>query len=394
MKMLVRYTPSPSNRESIPQTINWDTESLLRLGHPSRFVLEKRGAEVIVHDFGTPAGSKLKLPKIALNDSNYGKVIPLGNAGKNGAAELVLTPAAKVPGINWELVKSAKILPLLEVPKTTQEDTLYKKLNQRIGAGAAILLLLILLWPKGEEPKVEEELVPEKYAKLILTKPKPLKQPAAGSVSQSSAQVKAVARAFQSKSVRQNMQAILKGGLSKYSVMATGKSIQALSSTLQNQLNQTGAALQGKASDLLGANNVGAFKLGSETGYGAGGGLGVKGQGTGTASIGLAYGDATVEEGLTKEEVAKVIHAHMSEIRFCYESAIVADPTIAGKVMIDFKINAQGRVATAAVGESSLSSRQVQSCLVGKLRSWQFPQPRGGVNVAVSYPFIFKALSR
>jgi outer membrane biosynthesis protein TonB len=84
----------------------------------------------------------------------------------------------------------------------------------------------------------------------------------------------------------------------------------------------------------------------------------------------------------------------MNEIRYCYESGILKDPTIAGKLLVDFKINATGIVPNAGVLEASLKDSQVTQCLLGKLKSWKFPHPRGGVVVAVTYPFIFKSLSR
>lgn len=134
--------------------------------------------------------------------------------------------------------------------------------------------------------------------------------------------------------------------------------------------------------------------MGSENGYGSGTGVNVNGQGKGQIEIGLNAADATVDEGLTKEEVARVIHSHMQEIRYCYESAIIKDATLAGKLLVDFKINGNGVVPNAAISEATLHDAQVTNCLVGKLKTWKFPNPRGGVMVAVSYPFIFKSLSR
>ncbi len=176
--------------------------------------------------------------------------------------------------------------------------------------------------------------------------------------------------------------------------MATGRSIQSLSQKILSQTNEAGAGLEKKTGAMLGAMNTGNFQIGSENGYGSGNGTNVKGQGTGHLEIGLNLKDATVDEGLTKEEVAKVIHSHMNEIRYCYESAILADPSLSGKVLVDFKIGSTGGVATAAAAENTMNNVQVGGCLVGKLKNWKFPQPRGGVMVAVSYPFIFKSLTR
>ena len=120
----------------------------------------------------------------------------------------------------------------------------------------------------------------------------------------------------------------------------------------------------------------------------------ISGQGSGQLEIGLNFHDATVDEGLTREEVAKVIHSHINEIRYCYESAILSDPSLAGKVLIDFRIGSRGAVDSAQTAGDSMNNSNVSRCLVAKLKNWKFPSPRGGVQVAVSYPFLFKSVNR
>ena len=123
-------------------------------------------------------------------------------------------------------------------------------------------------------------------------------------------------------------------------------------------------------------------------------GASIQGQGSGQLEIGIHYQEASVDEGLTKEEVAKVIHRHLNEIRYCYESAIHQDPSLSGKVLVDFMIGSKGSVSTAQAAENTMKDQQVSHCLIGKLRSWRFPAPRGGVQVAVTYPFLFRSVSR
>jgi len=122
---------------------------------------------------------------------------------------------------------------------------------------------------------------------------------------------------------------------------------------------------------------------------------GVKGamsQGGGGDGISLGTGEAEVEEGLTKEEVGRVIHAHMKEVRYCYESSMVRASKVDGRVVMDFTINGKGVVAKIKVSNSSLPDPALGECIMRRLRTWQFPNPKGGVNVDVAYPFIFKTL--
>ncbi|HLE00614.1 MAG TPA: AgmX/PglI C-terminal domain-containing protein [Bdellovibrionota bacterium] len=101
-----------------------------------------------------------------------------------------------------------------------------------------------------------------------------------------------------------------------------------------------------------------------------------------------------VEEGLRKDEVGAVIHAHMREIRYCYDSAIIHQPKIEGKVIAGFTIAPTGFVKAASVVSSTLNEDQLAECILSKLKTWKFPRPKGGVTVNVSYPFVFKTLGR
>jgi TonB family protein len=103
---------------------------------------------------------------------------------------------------------------------------------------------------------------------------------------------------------------------------------------------------------------------------------------------------ASVAKGLTKDEVGRVIHAHLSEVRYCYESAMIRSPDIEGKLVVDFTINPSGVVSTTAVNQTTLPDPRLDDCILRRLATWKFPLPRGGVNVDVTYPFIFKSLGR
>lgn len=148
--------------------------------------------------------------------------------------------------------------------------------------------------------------------------------------------------------------------------------------------------------DRLGGGGTGGGAAGgsgsANVGYGSGGVNAATGAGSGFVSV--DFGTPTVDEGLTKEEVGAVIHAHMSEVRYCHEASLVRNPKLEGKLMLAFKINARGVVQTAAVQSSNLSDSKLDQCIVQRLKTWQFPEPKGGVTVSVTYPFLFKTLRR
>ena len=49
-------------------------------------------------------------------------------------------------------------------------------------------------------------------------------------------------------------------------------------------------------------------------------------------------------------------------------------------------------MATDVKAKSSSGDKGLDECLTERIAKWKFPSPKGGVDVAISYPFIFKAM--
>ena len=79
----------------------------------------------------------------------------------------------------------------------------------------------------------------------------------------------------------------------------------------------------------------------------------------------------------------------MNEVRFCYEEQLARQPHLGGRVGVQFTISGRGQVITSVLQSSTLANRAVETCTVNAVRRWEFPQPRGGGLVMVSYPFLF-----
>jgi TonB family protein len=59
--------------------------------------------------------------------------------------------------------------------------------------------------------------------------------------------------------------------------------------------------------------------------------------------------------------------------------------------VVSFLVKSTGAATNVKVKESS-GDEGLDRCLTDRLVKWKFPKPRGGVDVAISYPFIFKSL--
>ncbi|HUP56070.1 MAG TPA: AgmX/PglI C-terminal domain-containing protein [Bdellovibrionota bacterium] len=285
----------------------------------------------------------------------------------------------------------------------------FKKSVRNSMGGLVALLILAFFWPKAEPTPVDQ--IPPQIARIVLAKPASAQAEAAGAnVAKSENQPKTkvqetkVVQAFRAKALQSAVSKLLKGGMTKLLTQSdfvagstasasTGRLFDAKSAALKATGPEIGLSNQKSVMVAsLGSEGIGAGKGGKSVGYGKGERAGVKGQGEGFVSMDI--GNSSVEEGLTKEEVGKVIHAHLAEIRYCYESAMIRSPDVEGKLVMDFTIGSTGAVKVSNVKQSTTPDPKLDDCVNRRLVTWQFPKTKGGVDVAVTYPFIFKTLGR
>jgi hypothetical protein len=153
-----------------------------------------------------------------------------------------------------------------------------------------------------------------------------------------------------------------------------------------NGLSTRGSGLgnNGTADDIGGLGTRGV--AGGDEGYGLeSGDHGIKTDG----GIGRIGGAPIVVGALDRSLVDAVIKRHMNQIRHCYQRELTRDPSLAGKVTVNFVIARDGTVSKASTKSSTMNNRVVEGCINGRFMRFQFPPPKGGGIVLVSYPFIF-----
>lgn len=143
--------------------------------------------------------------------------------------------------------------------------------------------------------------------------------------------------------------------------------------------------------------NTGVQGLGGIGTKGAGGGAGgygntlvASGEGKGISAIAVSNSDMVLEGGISKYAINATIAKYLNQVRRCYEAELKNSPELQGLVEMSFEINAEGRLNYAKVNKTTLASPPVESCISTKMMDWQFPKPKGGVNVPVKYPFMLR----
>jgi TonB family protein len=178
-----------------------------------------------------------------------------------------------------------------------------------------------------------------------------------------------------------------------------------------------GGAVTGNAADVLAqAAGVGVAKNGSSGELRTRSGGGGSGQQAGLGSLRASKGagkaakeGASVQErqisgdvgvrgggdiGGTGEFDAALVQAQIKRrlkaIQRCYESELRNNPTLAGKVTVEFTIQERGNVTNAKATENSTGSSAVASCVTQTISRFRFnPGPEGG-SVTFRYPFVFQ----
>ena len=149
---------------------------------------------------------------------------------------------------------------------------------------------------------------------------------------------------------------------------------------------------------------------------GAGEGGGGKGAGVGLGSIGAlgccggrapimrehTPGYHWVSEGggipmingrLMPEAVQRVVRQNFGRLRACYEAGLLRDPSLEGRISVQFVIDREGAVTMAMPwSDTTLPDASVARCVSKAYESMSFPRPEGGI-VTVVYPVMFTRTS-
>jgi outer membrane biosynthesis protein TonB len=360
------------------------------------FTLAEQGAQLAI----TPEAEGLSLKasdgRGAARALVKGQALPLT---REEIVDAVVTLGTR----SWRFGLSQTVaLPEPKQADTDAESVWFRKALSGAAASFAALMVIAWLWPA---PKPDtQELIPAQFAKIILAKPPAQVKASAseGNPTQSKTVPERVAKAavvqaFRAKALQSAVSGLLKGGMT--SLLAQSDFVAGRVSEARKSFDAKSKALasSGPATGMSADTNqkvaaLGGSGQGKGAGYGKGEHAGVKGQGAAFVSMDIA--GAAVDEGLTKDEVGEVIHRHLSEVRYCYESAMIRTPDLEGKLMTAFTIGGDGRVKSTEVKSSTLPDPRLDDCILRRLATWKFPEPRGGVDVAVAYPFIFKTLGR
>lgn len=101
-------------------------------------------------------------------------------------------------------------------------------------------------------------------------------------------------------------------------------------------------------------------------------------------------GKVTYKGSLSRAEIESVLRAEKDLIKVCYDQELANDGSLAGKIVPQFVIAGDGHVSSVKAIQDTMGSESVRTCLLTILQGLTFPPPRGGGNVLVTYPYVFR----
>lgn len=196
---------------------------------------------------------------------------------------------------------------------------------------------------------------------------------------------------------------VMQGAVGK-EVLETLGTISSVSEAL-GELGSSGVVLGGQSGGFGlraggGGDPGGAALFGAGTlDTGSGSGAGLSGRGRGRARAGKAAGGrggerrlaaaaaAAPGQGLSPDQVSRVVRARAGAFRACYESAAARAPKLQGGLTVSFTVSPAGSVS-ARISNSTLGNARVEGCVLRTFNRLRFPA--ADKPTSANWPLVFR----
>jgi hypothetical protein len=105
---------------------------------------------------------------------------------------------------------------------------------------------------------------------------------------------------------------------------------------------------------------------------------------------GATYTELSKNEGLSREQVMKVVQKYQGQIQACYERSLMSNPDIVGRAEFEWEIQPSGKVTFVKVKEATIRNGEgLLDCVKGVFAGMQFPQAKNGESTTptIGLPF-------
>jgi hypothetical protein len=91
-----------------------------------------------------------------------------------------------------------------------------------------------------------------------------------------------------------------------------------------------------------------------------------------------------------RQKVKTVVDKRTQEVKDCYIVGLKENPALEGELNLEWVIGTEGRIIEINTRSSTMNSKSAETCAIGKIRQWTFPEPPNNHEVVVAFPFQFE----
>ncbi len=151
-------------------------------------------------------------------------------------------------------------------------------------------------------------------------------------------------------------------------------------------LSGTGLGGGGTGVGIGGLGSITTFGRGSGTGSAYGGSFGIRGS---SERARVQIQPVKVTGALLEDVVQRHVDERRDDLQKCHDLERSLSGTRWGTLMLRFNIDAKGHVDDVQVYESTLTSRDLESCIAHTIGTFEFPPPNANGTVQVLLPIRF-----
>ena len=106
--------------------------------------------------------------------------------------------------------------------------------------------------------------------------------------------------------------------------------------------------------------------------------------------LSVVLGEISTTDGLSKEVLEKVLKQQIPSIELCYQKALEKKPNIQGEANFQLIIDSKGRVTKVSLVSSKLNDKNLEQCIIQKIKELTFPAPEGTEKAIATVSFNLK----
>jgi TonB family protein len=94
---------------------------------------------------------------------------------------------------------------------------------------------------------------------------------------------------------------------------------------------------------------------------------------------------------LQKQDVGDVVQRHIGALQSCYERALLHDPDLGGRLVMEWTITTEGVIGDVSVRTDEVGDPAVAACVTAIIEGFTF-EGTPDEDITITYPFMFRAV--